>query len=184
MSSTWFTQIGNNPANWAASASSLFGASMILSQERQKETERVLGSSTPVQTVSLAMRTDGVERLLTAFALEALLKAVWLSKGNTLINQGRYTGLPCEKKKKPQWHNLPAICDDAEMVLKGSERHILTRLSDVARYQGRYPIARGWEQMDPVFYWSEDWDVTVGKLVTRLWRSLGLSLDGTPIGGL
>lgn len=183
MSCAWHTQMGNNPANWSASASSLFGACMILRQERQKETDRVMRSPKPVGIVSVAIGTDGVERLLTAFALEALLKAVWVSKGNRLVREGRYIGLPCENKKKPKWHNLLAMCDDAEIDLQDSERNILARLSDVARYQGRYPIALRWEQMEPIFYWSEEWDEVIGKLVTKLWKSLGISIRGVPIGG-
>ena len=119
---------------------------------------------------------------MTAFGLEALLKAVWLKKGNILVVDGRYIGLPCENKKK-KWHNLVAICDDVGVILEPSERHILRNLSDVGRYQGRYPVALHWEHMEPIFYWSFEWDTTIGRLITKLWRTLGIPIRGVPIGG-
>src|SRR5665213_1170764 len=102
MSSAWYTQMGNNPHTWSGSASQLFAASMILRHEREKERERVLTAETPVGLVSVALGTAGAERLLTAFALEALLKAVWLKTGHNLVAAGKYIGLPCERKG---WHN-------------------------------------------------------------------------------
>jgi hypothetical protein len=184
MSSAWYTHIGNLPENWSASASQLFAAAMILRQEREKEQRRFLAAKPGrAGPVSVAIGTDSAERLLTAFGLETLLKAVWLRAGNTLVADGKYVGMPCERQKKPRWHDLVAICYDLTFAIDQSERQILTILSDVGRYHGRYPIARHWEQMEPMFYWSEDWDTAIGRIITRLWRQLGFSAAEVPIGG-
>jgi hypothetical protein len=132
--------------------------------------------------ISVAIGTDQVELLLTSFGLEALLKAVWLKAGNAIVADGKYVGLPCERQRK-RWHDLVAICDDVGVRLSKSQRHILKVLSDVGRYHGRYPIARHWEQMGPIFCWSEEWDITIGQLITRLWRQLGYTTSEVPIGG-
>lgn len=148
MSSAWYTQMGNDFRNWSGSASNLFGASMILKQEEEKERRR-LEDSNYVGSVSVAINTHGAQHLLTAFGLESLLKAVWLKNGNKLVADGKYVGLPCENRKK--WHNLVSICDDVRVPLQPSERRILKSLSDIGRYHGRYPVARGWEDMEQYF---------------------------------
>jgi hypothetical protein len=181
MSSASYTRMGNDFRTWAGSASHLFGASIVLRREQENEERRVLEASTAAGVVSVALNTGGAQRLLTAFALEALLKAVWLKSGRELVRDGRYAGLPCEQKKK--WHDLAAICDDAGVSLTPSEREVLLRLSDCSRYQGRYPVSRHWENMEPIFYWSSEWDVAIGRLVTRAWKSLGIPIRGVPIGG-
>ena len=101
MSSAWYTHIGNLPENWSTSASQLFAAAMILRQEREKERNRFLATKPGhAGPVSVAIGTDSAERLLTAFGLETLLKAVWLRAGNTLVADGKYVGLPCERRQK------------------------------------------------------------------------------------
>ena len=132
MSSAWYTQIGNNFRSWAASASNLFAASMILRQEEEKERERLLEEENHLEPISVAINTGEAQRLMTAFGLEALLKSVWLKTGRQLVADGKYVGLPCENKKK-KWHNLVAICDDIGILLEPSERHILKSLSDIGR---------------------------------------------------
>ena len=183
LSSALYTQWGNDFRNWTGSASNLFAGAMILRQEHEKEYRRIRNTP-PGQAgpISVAIGTFDAERLLTGFALEALLKAAWLKAGHTLVGDGKYLGLPCERKKK-KWHNLVAICDDVGICLTDSERHILKALSDVVRYKSRYPIAIRWEHMEPVFYWHEEWDTTIGQLVTRLWQLLGYSAQKVPIGG-
>lgn len=134
-----------------------------------------------VGIASVALNTDSAQRLLTGFAVEALIKAGWLKKGNTLTVDGRYIGMPCEQKRN--WHSLSKLCDDADIALTSPEREILGKLSDCIKYQGRYPVARHWEHMEPIFYWSYKWDLAIARLVTRLWRQLEIPLRGIPIGG-
>ncbi len=152
---------------------------------RKRKRRKTLLAADPGKAgpVSLAIGTDSAERLLTAFGLETLLKAVWLQTGKTLVADGKYVGLPCERRAKPRWHDLVAISEDIGLTLDKSARNVLTILSDVGRYHGRYPIARNWEQMEPVFFWSEEWDDVIASLVTKLWRLLGFSESEVPVGG-
>jgi hypothetical protein len=181
LSPDWHTQIGNNYSNWTSSAQVLFAASSVLTRERNAEDARIL-NSTDATPVSVAILTLPAELMLTAFAIEALLKALWLKKGNKLVHQGKYTPLPCEQKR--QFHNLAALCDNVGFILREGERIVLDILSSTGRFKGRYPIARRSVDMRSIFFWSHDYDKVTGELVTRLWRTLGISLDEVPIGGL
>ena len=174
-------RIGNDYRNWTSSAGVVFAARMILTQERDKERCRVLKSA-DATPVSVALLTLPAELMLTAFGIEALVKALWLKNGNTLVSHGQYRPMPCEKKKK--WHDLVALCKDAGFDLKEGEKEVLDILSNAGRYRGRYPVARRNSDMRDIFFWSVDYDRIAGELITRLWRTLGISLNQVPIGGL
>lgn len=152
----------------------------MLTTEREKEEKRFL-ESTDASPVSCSMLTHPTELMLTAFAIEALLKALWLRKGNKLVEGGHYKRMPCERKR---FHNLGALCHDTSVDLTDDEKYVLGILSDTGRFHGRYSIARRATEMHNGFLWSWQYDKVTGELVTRLWRSLGHSLKTVPIGGL
>ena len=100
MSSAWYTRIGNLPENWSASASQLFAAAMILRQEREKERSRFLGTPPDeAGLISVAIGTNSVEQLLTAFGLEALLKAVGFAQAIRLLPTGSMRDCPVSVRR-------------------------------------------------------------------------------------
>jgi hypothetical protein len=116
------------------------------------------------------------------FAATLILRREQDKEEKRVLKPGALVGMPCEQKRG-KWHSLARLCDDANIALTSSEREILGKLSDCIRYQGRYPVARHWEHMEPVFYWSDEWDLTIARFVTKLWRQLEIPLRGVPIGG-
>src|SRR4051812_45350488 len=56
--------------------------------------------------------------------------AVWWRGGNTLVQNGEYVGLPCERGRRKR-RDLAPMCDDVQLTLSTEERRILTVLSDI-----------------------------------------------------
>jgi hypothetical protein len=76
--------------------------------------------------------------MLLGFSLEALLKAYWLNKGNTLARDGKYK-LDSGAKDN---HNLPALAESMAYPLTPQEKEVLSRLSLIVSSYGRYPVTR------------------------------------------
>jgi len=77
------------------------------------------------------------ELMLRGMAVENLMKAVWLKRGNQLVTSGSYLGVPGAAE-----HNLLQLADVLQLSLTPDERHLLKRLSHFIEYAGRYPIPK------------------------------------------
>ncbi len=81
-----------------------------------------------------------VGRMLRGMALECLLKAMWLARGEVLVKDGRFIGIPGTKG-----HDLYAIYVNAvtnhQSALSEEEKKLLARLS-FAIVSARYPISK------------------------------------------
>ena len=137
-----FESSGSNPLSWQASAKDLLeGAAAVKS--------RVVPDPTGNSMHSLAV----VQALLLGFALECLLKGMWIKthkawlEKNTpfsLTRNGRYVGIPGAGD-----HELKQLAVAAKVKVSPSERAVLERLSGFVKFAGRYPVATASEQMKP-----------------------------------
>ena len=116
-----FDKTGNTSAAWISTADSLLTAARVLKtcRDRFDPTRLKVGDTIPDECVVLFP-----ELMLRGFAVECLLKALWLKLGNKLVGAGKYLGV-----KDAADHNLVQLLDAVGLCLGGREREVLKRLS-------------------------------------------------------
>lgn len=77
--------------------------------------------------------------MLRGFAVECILKAVWISQGNQIVEDGKYKGIPGVNQ-----HNLVELSKAIGLALSDKVKELLSRLSIYTTSIGRYPIAKSW----------------------------------------
>jgi hypothetical protein len=147
---------GNAPFAWWFTAHNLFAAAEMIDAFRRlpaKKAERLVPGWYDVSPPSLMLR---------AFAVECLLKAVWLKKGARLTASGRLTPIPVKH------HDLVALVQAVDALratnrinVSAAEEKTLNRLSMYGEL-GRYPIARNWRV-------GWEYHPKAGKTVTGGW---------------
>lgn len=121
-------------------------------------------------------RVGPVELMLRGFAVECLLKAIWLKKGHLLTQAGRL--IPIQAGA----HDLVQIAQRVGVRLSAREKDVLRRLSHFAAYAGRYPVptraaamkltrALGGGRSAPTVWGGTD-NSTFSALLRRLKKSL------------
>src|SRR5437868_4524341 len=93
MSSASYSRTGNNYRNWIHTANRLLASSAILARETRSARNSLRhGAQPPIELL-----TVWTEVMIAGFAVECLIKAVWLKKGNELVQKGKYVGV-CRKE--------------------------------------------------------------------------------------
>jgi hypothetical protein len=113
--------VGNFWPAWRVSADGLLYASGVL---RGRMSVR-RGAIAQVGPIDLMLR---------GFAVECLLKAIWVKKGNLLTRGGRLVPIQAGA------HDLVQIAHRVGFRLTAREKDVLRRLSHFATYAGRYPV--------------------------------------------
>src|SRR3990172_2546400 len=85
-----------------------------------------------------------VRAMLLGYAIECTLKALWVRKGNKLIRNGKYKGVPGAND-----HNLSQLAKAAGFIPTSTEADVLRRLSKFIQFAGRYPVAKTPADMKP-----------------------------------
>jgi hypothetical protein len=85
-----------------------------------------------------------VRAMLLGYAIECVLKALWLRQGNKLVREGKYRGVTGAGD-----HNLLSLAEVAGFESTAIEADVLRRLSNFIRFAGRYPIAKTAYEMMP-----------------------------------
>ena len=80
--------------------------------------------------------------MLQGFAIECLLKCLWVVRGNAVAEDGEYK---IETIKREN-HDLVKIAEGVGFALSKEESAALAKLSGFARSFGRYPIAKKWQE--------------------------------------
>ena len=132
----YYNRTGNTPTAWIVAADSLQAAARILKGHRDRfdPMQLSVGDNVPDEGKVLFP-----ELMLKGFAVECLMKALWLKRGNKLVVNGKYVGI-----KGAADHNLLQIADALGLCFKGRERDVLKQLSSIMTSVGRYPIPRDW----------------------------------------
>ena len=113
--------VGNDHNAWALSAEDLLAASRLLRKLRSTFDIESLGVGDAIPDEGRVHPTD---LMLRGFAVECLLKALWVKRGGTVCVDGRYEGV-----KGANDHNLVQLCDANGLSFNGAERDVLKRLS-------------------------------------------------------
>jgi len=127
---------GNNFRSWLISADNLLAASRVLKKQRDEfdESQLKIGDSEPDEIKVLFP-----ELMLRGFAIECLLKSIWLKNGGKLTANGEYKGIPGANS-----HDLLQLSDANKISFTKTQRDVLKRLSLIMVSSGRYPISKKW----------------------------------------
>lgn len=155
-----FDNSGRNPLAWRHAAEDLLeGANAIK--------EKVLDLGDGIHSLA------AVQAMLLGYAIENLLKGIWIKAGNSMTADGRLNRVPSVGD-----HDLRGLAKAAGVTLSHDEEAVLGKLTAFVKFAGRYPIATTWEQIKPVrigknpvespkFVSKEDLDVA-DRLANRL----------------
>jgi hypothetical protein len=131
-----YDKTGNTSAAWILAADSLRAAARVLKTHRDRfdAMQLKVGDNVPDDGKTLFP-----ELMLTGFAVECMLKALWVKRGNKLAVRGKYVGV-----KGAAGHALLQLADTVGLCLDPRARDVLKRLSIIMTSAGRYPIPRDW----------------------------------------
>ena len=127
---------GNLPLAWEMSADDLIVAANVLMEKREEIPAEAIpvGAPTPPERMTLS-----TELMLRGYAIECLLKGIWVSQGNQIVKNGKYIGVTGANQ-----HNLIELSNKVSLRLTNQEKGILTRLTNCVTGFGRYPIQKKW----------------------------------------
>lgn len=133
-----FQKVGNDHNAWMLSAGDLFAASRLLRKVRNSfDTESIgVGDAIPDEG-----RIHATELMLRGFAVECLLKALWVMRGGKICVEGKYVGINGAGD-----HNLIQLSDVNKLSFTEPQRDVLKRLSIFMTSVGRYPIPKHWHE--------------------------------------
>src|SRR5205085_1848679 len=87
-----------------------------------------------------SLRLSGVAYMLAGFAVEVLMKARLVHRGNALDSKGVF---------RLRTHDLLQLAADTSFKVSDDEARLLERLTEYAVWAGRYPIPLTSEAMRP-----------------------------------
>jgi hypothetical protein len=133
-----FDKIGNNYGCWYSSAKSLLLAVKVLKEHRNKTLE-AYKASIESNTVDFEC-LDGFlvlspELMLRGYAIECLLKGLWVIKGNKLCENGEFYKIPDTGN-----HELLQLAKANKIRVTKSQRDLLVFLTEYVKTFGRYPV--------------------------------------------
>jgi hypothetical protein len=140
-----------SPANWLLTAERLReGAEVILSHEQAFEMPYLQAYNAAAKEASAIAYSEGkdsgfaeiksrapnypVAQLLYGYALENLLKGIWIAKDPSLISSGRLN-------RRLACHDLVKLAKQSGFVLHIQETPVAQALSKLTVWAGRYPVA-------------------------------------------
>lgn len=128
-----FIKLGRDPINWVREAGELRRASEILYKEVQADyNELKTGTWTRKHYIFAQYQ------MLTGYALQNLLKAIYIKKHPTKIaaDIDRFTH---------KTHDLKALTNSLHITVNREELDLLERLTEYVASAGRFPIPRKFE---------------------------------------
>lgn len=128
-----FDVIGNNPRSWMMSADELLAVVRVLKRQRKtiKADDVRDGDLFPDEG-----RGGAVERMLQGFAVECLLKGLWVKQGNKIVSGGKYVGVTGVRGQ----HDLLKLAKAVGFAITDEQEDLLNRLTFFIKVAGLYPI--------------------------------------------
>ena len=170
-----YHKAGNWHITWALSADELLSASRLLRKHRYAFDYKKLrvGDDIPDEGKILSP-----ELMLRGFAIECLLKALWVKRGGVICVDGKYTGV-----KGAGDHDLRQLAHVNGLRFTERQRDVLKRLSIYMTSVGRYPIAKDWREtksqrmlggrkMFPTMWTTPSDDETCDSIVKIIYEEL------------
>lgn len=135
-----YDAVGNHPVCWILTADDLLCAATILKEKRihfYKNTAFTLAANQPIPPEGRILNS---EIMLKGFAVECLLKAIWVKNGNVLATNGRLQKIPNVGS-----HKLVQLVTKLGISISPQQKDLLNRLEIFLTATGRYPVATAWE---------------------------------------
>lgn len=136
--------IGNRPINWEISADHLLLACKVIDRNWKEAREEIQEALRQGDVDDLEHREEinlgFASLLLKGYAVECLMKAIGLLRGEQLVRNGKYRG--------PKHHNLYELAryfkliDTQDPLFDKEQKDVLKRLSQYTTSLGRYPIPK------------------------------------------
>jgi len=138
-----FDWIGNNPHEWLFCAERLLTAARVIENRRDEIGDAALarGDHSPSHP---DLNTIWIPQMLTAMAIECLVKGVLLRRGKTLAKDGK---LVLDEDAKA--HDLVALVERVGYPRFADARQALFRLTVIALSTARYPVPMHWTMRKP-----------------------------------
>lgn len=139
------------------------------------------------EIVRFGVRTFSVQLMLFSFAIECLLKGLYIQKGGVLHKDGRYRS----PKKLNKSHNLLEIAEvlGLDTLFSDEQKLILDELS-ASNERGRYPIHSAYHHYtfqppEPhgsgrsYAFWNAHNSATVHEILSILYKALGVDIPAS-----
>jgi hypothetical protein len=131
-----YNKMGNNYAFWEWSAKGLLESAKILRREREREWRLHKGRSGGY-VCPPEYFTEEVEWMLQAFAIECLLKGLFVKGGHEIVKNGKYKGVPNAGD-----HDLVNLAKEIMGTMSKEHNNVLRKLGLIGKTVGRYPIPK------------------------------------------
>jgi hypothetical protein len=161
-----FDFLGNKPDRWRSVGEALAHNAGILARHRQEHVEdrEQLQEALGIYIYPTDMAFASL--ILWGYALECFFKCLYLEERGQLAKNGRYVG--------PKTHNLVQIAGDLGFSLSDNQRRVLTDLSIITTWSGRYPVGTEWEKTFISHRWQTPED---DKIVEALVKDLRMRIE-------
>ena len=156
-----FYAVGNDPQAWRMSADELLATARVLKRQREAVSRDEIrpGDSVPDES-----RVGAVERMLQGFAVECLLKALWVKQGHRLADGGRFVGVSGVRDQ----HDLWQLAEAVGFTTNDDQKDLLERLTVFTKTVGRYPIPTREDGESGAWWVSPSDNQTLENIVTEL----------------
>ncbi len=171
-----YERTGNSFTSWYKRAEDLLIGADILKAQRDKAIVEYFKAK-PDQEILLGLRILSPELMLRGYALECLLKGIWIKRGNSLIRNGRYCKIPNAGD-----HDLIQLMEINNIGTDEPRKYVLKRLSYYVKSGGRYPVPVRWTDnkiqqnlrgIGPLGHWgSPSDDNTLREIVDLLIKEI------------
>lgn len=131
-----FSQMANDYTFWEWTANALLVSAGVLKREGERALHSHKGASFP-RVVSPEELTKEVEWMLQAFAIECLLKGLFVKGGHKIVKNGEYKGVPNVGD-----HDLVNLAKNVIGNMSKKHNDALRKLGLIGKSIGRYPIAK------------------------------------------
>jgi hypothetical protein len=128
-----FHTIGNDPHAWRVSADQLLATARVLKRQQEAVNVDEIRTGDPVPDEG---RVGAVEKMLRGFAVECLLKGLWVKQGHELASGGKFVGVSGVKDQ----HDLRQLAKAVDFTINDDQKDLFKRLSAYIKFVGRYPI--------------------------------------------
>jgi hypothetical protein len=146
---TIFDSIGNDISPWCWKSLAL----LLSADAVENSCGQIPNDPNNEEEVFKWVEVHGITRMLRGMALECMFKALWLEYGGSLVNRGKYKGIPGTKD-----HDLCSleskVAEKVDTGLNTKEKRLLARLSFFIE-NGRYPIRKSYFSRYPSYPYSD-----------------------------
>lgn len=141
-----YEKVGNDYLLWEDKADDLIAAAKVITEQRKKGLAYIEKpdikklSQEEEEFIEQSSRLRLPELMLRGYAIECLLKSLWIKAGNSIVVEGKNKGVSGAGE-----HNLIQLAQEVDIPLDEKYKDMLKRLQNCTTFAGRYPIPKSWK---------------------------------------